>query len=291
MTRILGAVLSLSILAAVLPTLSAQQPDSQPGEKYLLRYSLKTGDLLCFEVTHVAKTKTRVNGSEEISQVHTVSQRHWDVAAASPSAITFQHVIDSVEMTQQQDDGKEIRWDSRSGEKSPAVFGKVAEHIGKTLATITIDARGQELDREDHAGTKASLGMGSIALDFPEQPIAVGDSWPVVREVRARTQDGEVKPIKIRERYRLEKVKTGVATLSVRSTHLTPIRDESLRAQIIQQLSKGTIRFDIDNGRLLSKQLDWDETVVGFQGANSMMEYRARLTETLVDDAPRTARR
>ena len=97
--------------------------------------------------------------------------------------------------------------------------------------------------------------------------------------------------IKIRERFTLEKVKTGVATLSVRSEPLTPIREESIRAQVVQQLSNGTIRFDVDNGRLLSKQLDWDEDVVGFQGANSMMEYRAQLTERLVDDVQRTAKR
>lgn len=48
-------------------------------------------------------------------------------------------------------------------------------------------------------------------------------------------------------------------------------------AQVVQQLSNGIIRFDIDNGHMLSKQLDWDETVIGFQGANSLMEYRIDL--------------
>ncbi len=133
--------------------------------------------------------------------------------------------------------------------------------------------------------------MGSLTLTLPAEPIAVGASWSVAREVKTRTEDGEVKTIKIRELYTLEKVKTGVATLSIKSEPLTPINDDSMRAQVVQQLSNGTIRFDIDNGRMLSKQLDWDETVVGFQGANSMMEYRARLTESLVDDVQRTARR
>ncbi len=72
---------------------------------------------------------------------------------------------------------------------------------------------------------------------------------------------------------------------------LTPIDEESIKAQLVQQLSNGTIRFDVDAGRVLSKQLDWDETVVGFQGANSLMEYRARLTETLVKEPVRTAKK
>ena len=69
------------------------------------------------------------------------------------------------------------------------------------------------------------------------------------------------------------------------------MEDESIKAQLVQQLSNGTIRFDIDGGRVLSKQLDWDETVIGFQGPNSLMEYRARLTESIVEPTVRTAKR
>ena len=205
--------------------------------------------------------------------------------------MTFNHIVDSVEMTQQQGGAEEVRWDSREEETPPGIFEKVAEQLGKVLSTVSVDARGQEVNREDNGGTKASLGMGSLTLALPEKPIAVGASWSVPREVRTRTEDGEVKTIKIRELYTLEKVKTGVATLSIKSEPLTPINDDSVRAQVVQQLSNGSIRFDIDNGRMLSKQLDWDETVVGFQGANSMMEYRARMTESLVDDIQRTASR
>ena len=133
--------------------------------------------------------------------------------------------------------------------------------------------------------------MGSLTFAFPEEPIAIGGSWSVPREVKLAPRTEKCMPIKIRELYTLEKVQTGVATLSLRSEPLTPINEESVRAQVVQQLSDGVIRFDIDNGRMLSKQLDWDETVVGFQGANSLMEYRARLTETLLDDVQRTARR
>lgn len=77
----------------------------------------------------------------------------------------------------------------------------------------------------------------------------------------------------------------------MRSQPLTPLNEESIRAQVVQQMSNGEIRFDLDNGYMLSKQLDWDETIVGFQGANSLMEYRARFNEKLVDGVPKTARR
>lgn len=285
------SVTTLFVAVVFSVTVSAQEATPESGEKFLLRYALDAGETLPYEVTHVAKTKTRIRGAEEISQVHTISQRHWKVTDVNGDEMTFEHVLDAVEMTQQQGDAEEIRWNSASSDETPAVFAKVAEQIGRTLSTITINSRGQELRREDDGITKASLGMGSLTLALPEEAMGIGDSWSVPREVKARLEDGAVQTVKIRELYTLEKVKTGVATLSIRSQPLTPIKNESIRAQVVQQLSDGEIRFDLDNGHLLSKQLDWDETIVGFQGANSLMEYRARLSETLIDGVPRTARR
>ncbi|MEO1524276.1 MAG: hypothetical protein AAFX06_02520 [Planctomycetota bacterium] len=259
---------------------------------YLLRYKLTDGQRLNYEVTHVAKTKTRIQGEEEISQVHTLSKRHWQVAEVADEEMTFDHVVDSVEMTQQQGEKDEIRWSSESGEEAPRIFSRVAESLGKALATVTINTRGQETNREDHGGgTKASLGMGALSIALPKEPMAVGQTWSIPREIQTRTEDGLVKQIKIRELYKLEKVKSGVAVLSVRSEPLTPIDEESVQAQVVQQLSNGTIRFDIDAGHMISKELQWDETVVGFNGANSLMEYRARFNEKLVDNITRTARR
>jgi hypothetical protein len=280
------SLLAVLILVWIAPPLPAEEGQ---GETYLLRYKMQDGEKLRYEVTHVAKTKTRIRGAEEVSQVQTTSQRHWNVISVTDAEFTFQHVLDAVEMTQQQGEAEEVRWNSGEETEAPAIFARVAEQIGRPLSTITATPRGQELKREDDEGTKTSLGMGSLILAFPEEPMAVGGSWSIPREVRARTEDGEVKPIKIRELFTLEKVETGVATLSMRSETLTPITEESVRAQVVQQLSNGTIRFDIDNGRMLSKQLDWDETVVGFQGANSLMEYRARFTEKLIDGAERAA--
>lgn len=281
-------LIAASLLVGFVASLQAEEP---AGETYLLRYSLTAGEQLDYEVTHVAKTKTRIRGSEEVSQVHTTSQRHWNVVDANPSVFTFQHILDAVQMTQQQGEAEEVRWDSQEYTEPPAIYEHIAAQIGHPLATLTITPRGQEVKREDDTGTKASLGMGSLTLAFPEEPIAVGSSWSVPREVKARGEEGEVKTIKIRELFTLEKVQTGVAYLTVRGEPLTPINEESIRAQVVQQLSNGTIRFDLDNGRMLSKQLDWDETVVGFQGPNSLMEYRARFTERLLDGVERTAKR
>lgn len=292
MCRTLLAVLAVTCVPTYFSTAADSSNSVLERETYLLRYKLNPNEQLHYTVTHVAKTKTRIKGAEEVTQVHTISKRHWDVTEKKDNGeVVFDHVVDAVEMTQKAGEQEEIRWDSTTGEKAPTVFKIVAGQIGNAISTITVNPRGQETDRENNGASKATLGMGSLTLALPDEAIPVGHQWAVPREVKTRTDDGLVKPIKIRELYTLEKVETGVATLTIKSEPLTPIESEGVRAQVIQNLSDGTIRFDLDNGHLLSKQLDWDETVVGFQGPNSMMEYRARMTEELVPDAPRTARR
>lgn len=290
-TTLVGPALALA-LAVAPQSIAAEAPAapsddsvlSTTGPTYQLRHQLSPDQMLRYKVTHVAKTKTRMNATEEIANVFTTSVRSWKVRDVSENEITFDHQIDSVEMTQQNGDKDEIRWDSQSGAKPPAIFSIVAEQIGTPLATVTIDPKGEELNRETHGGSKASLGMGSLTLTLPKDPIAIGDHWSVPSEVKVRTEDQQVKTIKIRQVYTLKKVSAGVATIAIKSQALTPIHSESLRAQVIQQLSNGSVRFDVDNGYLLSKELDWDETVVGFQGPGSMMEYRAKMSEELITD-------
>jgi hypothetical protein len=59
----------------------------------------------------------------------------------------------------------------------------------------------------------------------------------------------------------------------------------------MQQLSNGTIQFDIDAGRMISKELAWDHQVVAFSGPGSVLEYSARLEDRVVSAKvePRTA--
>lgn len=259
---------------------------------YLLRYKLQPDEKLHYEVTHTAKTKTQINGDEETSDMNTISHRHWAVKDAQSDSMTFGHVLDSVSMTQSTNDAPATRWDSSTSSTPPDVFAPVAKKIGQEISTITINARGQQLDREEAEGSpSADLGMGSLTLAFPETPLKIGDSWSVPRQIRVRENE-EQKVIKIRELYTLIKVRTGVATLTVRSEPLTPINSQSVAAQVVQQMSNGEIRFDIDAGRMLEKRLDWDENVVSFRGPNSEMSYRAQLTENLVpSETIRSARR
>lgn len=257
--------------------------------KYLLRYKLRPGETLLSKVIHFANTRTKIQGLEEDSESRTTSEKQWQVKNVDANGnMVFEYRINAVDMAQRVGEGEEIKYNSRTDTNVPEIYQQVSETLNKPLSLITMNPQGQVVNR-DKEMKSPQLGMGELALPLPAEPIAIGGQWSVPRETRVKLEDGTQKVIKLRELYTLEKVSAGVATISIETQPLTPISDPAIDSQIIQQLSKGQIKFDLDNGRMLSKQLDWSDVVVGFRGPDTSLKYDSRLTEELVLDAPKTA--
>ena len=128
------------------------------------------------------------------------------------------------------------------------------------------------------------MGLGEILIPFPEDAVAVGSSWHVPDEIRITRRDKTIERIKIRKTFTLSKVVDGVADLMVKTEILTPISDPQTKVQMLQKIPDGSIRFDLAQGRVVYRQMDWKETVVGFDGQDGMMQYLARFTEELLGD-------
>jgi hypothetical protein len=191
-------------------------------------------------------------------------------------------------MWQKLSDRPEVSYNSQTDKEIPPEYEQVASTLNQPLATVTVAPDGQIVKREGN-NPAFNLGLGDIIMLLPPKPVKIGGQWHEPSEIQARLSDGAMKRIKVRKMYTLEKVQTGVATINVRTEVLTPINDPKLESQIVQQLSNGSLRFDLDAGRLISKQMDWDETVVGFNGADSQLKYLARITEELVATTVQTS--
>ena len=266
-----------SDLPSKMPAKSISTPTD--ANSYKLVYKLRADEKIVSEVIHLATTNTKMSDVTQASQSRTVSSKVWEVKSIDAEGnMTFSQSVASVDMSQQIGDEPEVRYNSTIDETPPTQFQSVADSIGKPLATITITPWGEVVDRSEKAnGT--NLGMGDITIPMPQEAITIGQQWETPREIRVRRTDGSPKMIKVRELYTLEKVSSGVAVISVRSEPLTPMHEPELEAQAIQQMSNGEVRFDLDAGRLISKSLSWDKTVVGFSGPGSVMDYSARLDE------------
>lgn len=270
----------------------AAQADQQgkSGKKYEIRYKLKAGELLVSKVVHFAETRTRMANLDEDSRSRTTSEKVWEVKSVAPNGdMTFEYRINSVNLAQSVGDAEELKYNSKTDAKVPPIFKQVAETVSKPLALVTINARGQVIDRDEESKLP-QLGVGELTIPLPKDAIAIGSEWSVPRELRVKLDTGSYKKIAIRELYTLEKVSAGLATISIETQPLTPIVSPSVESKLMQQLSNGKIKFDIDSGRLVSKQLDWSHEVVGFRGADTLLRYDAKFTEELISDKQTAAK-
>ena len=181
-------------------------------------------------------------------------------------------------------------YNSNTDEQAPTGFETVADSVGKVLSLITLNNRGEVVGRKNKHNATTSPNEGQVTMTLPEEPVAVGETWSFPYEMVIPSNNGTVVKIKTQQKYSLERVKTGVATIRMATVILTPVHDPAIEAQLIQRQTEGSIRFDVDAGRLLSQQMDLDKRVVGFAGKTdpSSLHYLTRFTEDLVTEVPQT---
>jgi len=290
MTRFIAFALVLSV--AHLTSAADPSPADQlkaatqkySGGEIKLAYKFKPGEIFRTKVTHLATVDTKVSGVQQIVKTRSISGKAWNIQSVDASGnITFTHTVEWVDLWNKVSDRPEVKFDSRTDKTAPPGYENVTLSIGQPLAKITMSPAGRVVGRKD-ARPMFNPGIGDLAVPLPEKGVKVGEKWHIDEEVKLSDEQKRVKPVQIRHQYTLDKVETGVATISVNTQSLTPIDDPKLEAQLVQRMQKGTIKFDVDAGRIVSRQMDLDETVLGFSGAESSMQYVARYTEEPVKD-------
>ncbi len=242
-----------------------------------------------WEVEHRAQIRTTVAGTTQTAETTSVSVKVWKINAVDPQGnATFEHIVESVDMRQKLTGRQEVRYNSRTDREVPGGFQDVAKNVGVTLSEITIDRQGKIIKREDKQQQPASPTT-HMTVPLPDNPVAIGEHWVVPYDVTATGKDGSNRIVKMRQQVTLEEVTGGVATLDVEAQVLSPVRDPTVEAQLVQSELNGKVRFDIASGRVLSQKNNSDKHVVGYQGATSSMHYVAQFAETLLGDPKRTA--
>jgi hypothetical protein len=256
---------------------------------YLLAYKFASGDEFRTKVIHLATVETKIKGVGQTTKSRTVSTRQWRIKEVAASGdIVFENIVEHVEMWNSVEGRQEMKYDSAVDKSPPPQFEQVAASIGKVLAKVTIDRHGRILARENNE-RQFNPSIGELTIPFPNVAVKTGATWSIPEEVRIRLEDGIVKMVQTRQQYRLEKVEAGVATIALETQVLTPVNDPKVQVELVQRLQRGTIKFDVDAGRLIHKQLDMDQSVFGFNGADSHMQYLARFTEEPVQGEEKTA--
>jgi hypothetical protein len=254
-------------------------------EKYTLRYQFHPGETLRWNVEQRTQMRTSVSTSTQDAETTSLSAKTWRVKEVkADGTAVFEHSVDWVDMRQKLSGSQEIRYDSRTDKTAPPGFQDVAAAVGVPLATITLNPQGKIVKRARNSVKGAAAQEGEITLPLPAGPIAVGYVWTQPCDIDVPLPTGGVKKIKAIQQFKLEDIKTGVATIGVSTQILTPITDPAIEAQVVQREGEGMVRFDIDAGRVLSQQRDCDKHVIGFRGDASSLHYVTRFSEQFIPE-------
>jgi hypothetical protein len=263
----------------------------QAGTKsYKLRYKFKPGEILRWEVEHRVRVRTTISGSTQTAETLSDSTKQWKVQSIDAAGnATLVHSVEHVSMWQKSDGRQETRYDSKTDAVPPPVYENVAKAVGVPLVELTLDPRGTVTKREERV-VQATPLPEHVTLPLPENAVAVGEEWTMPADISINLPAQQIsKKIKARQLYRLESVDDGIAHIHMETQVLTPVNDPIVESQLVQAKTNGSVRFDIDAGRILSQQNDIDEHVAGFQGPGSNMHYVMRFTEKLLPEENRAA--
>ena len=264
----------------------AAEQTSDSAEKVRLQYKFSMGEVLRYRVKHAADIESTIEGTTQQAETMSESVKAWKVTDVLPNGeMEFVHVVENVRMTNRVPNRATAEYDSQKDETPPPGFEQTARAVGVPLSVNRIKPNGEIVSREMKHPQPETTDDLPITLRLPDAPIAVGDEWDERFDVVI-----DNKPIRTRRLCTLESVQNGIAKIHVDYQVLTPISPR-IESQLIERMSKGTVRFDIAKGRIASQQHDVDRRLLGFSGDTSVMHFVSRLEERLLNGNERVAER
>ena len=261
------------------------EPPPPDGKKYDLRYKLSTGDVLRYTVTHHAAIRSTIDQSTQAAETKTDSVKVWKVTDVLPNhQIEFMNVVEQVHMVNQLPDRAPTEYDSAKDKTPPPGYEDTATAVGVPLSVVrmtparrsghpqqsnTIRAARRNRTRKSPCGCPTDRSLSDATWDEPY-------------DINVQLQSGISKSMQTRRHYKLTDVSNNVASIEVSYQILSPI-DAEIESKLVGRFMKGTVRFDIGKGRILSQEYEIDKRVLGFAGATSSMHYLMQMKEELAD--------
>lgn len=247
-----------------------------------LEYRFHTGDRIDMEVRHRALTETTIGSTRQSAETATDSRKTWHVVAVDDDGrATLEQSVDEVRMTSRTSDRGEISWSSSDTSPPPPGYETVRQSLGVPLTRLVVDRAGRIIERHDLRPISPANTGDLVVVPLPDEPVTVGKHWTVPDELVIEAPHAGRKAVRTRLRYHVDAIHDGIATISVDTTVLTPIDDPRLEARLLERIWDGTIRFDIEQGRVRSRSTTTDRRVVGFEGPQSSVRYKASLEEEI----------
>ena len=280
------AIASVAMLLAALyaHAFAAETAPAADGATHDLRYKLPIGTVLRYAVDHRAAIRSTIDETTQEAQTKTESLKAWKVTDVLPNRdIEFMNVVERVHMVNHLPDRAPVEYDSQKDNTPPPGYEDTARAIGIPLSVVGMTPRGKVVSHHIKHRQPAADNDAQFVVRLPDKPVAVGATWDEPFDVTVQVESGGTKSIQTRRHYELKSVAGGIATIEATYQVLSPI-DSQIESQLVQRLMKGTVRFDVEKGRIDSQLLEVDKRILGFAGPTSSMHYVMRMEERLSDE-------
>ncbi len=251
-------------------------------EKHLLRYRFHENQVLRWNVLQKVRLKTSIQGNEDIVESASRSAKLWTLTdLTDDGTATFEYQVENVVMRQSRIVGERDKideYDSRKDKDIPGAFITLEGTIGVPLARITVDPLGKTTKKPLRQYRDSENTKNRIVVPLPELPVAVGDRWDDFEQIDLQRGDGTIKKVKLRRRYTLENVQTGLARIKYETIPLVVLTPQE-EYEMLDKFVSGWIDLDLDAGHFIRQEISIDKTVVGFQGATDNVRQTTRLIE------------
>lgn len=277
---------SLGLVSCLLLATGSVAAQTSP-KTYVLKYHFKPGQVLDYQSKQSSNFNTTIQGQsfKTTSELHMV--KRWKVLDVSEDRFASIEVT-NLEIRMRSNDGtKTIDVDSLDPKKQPAEFANLLSMVGKPLGVVTVSPAGavSEVKRLIEANG-VDLGLGSLFLPLPEEPVAIGDQWQRNYTLKVVQASQAVKEFTMLQKYTLEGVEGEIATVRYKTVLIDPINDPQLEVHLVQQQPAGTFEFDLQRGIVVAHSQDLEKTVVGCFGPGTAMELAIHFRERLKPVAP-----
>lgn len=260
-------------------------PDApgKQGEKYLLRYQFKNGEQLRYQTTQ-KMTQEAVGENQRKVDISTVMQKRRflvsDVRKNGDASATMQ--FEKVHMELKSGDLDPIVFDSSMTLKEvPRLYQAAARKLRGVAPEFELSAGGIKLDNEG-VELAPKKGRACFMVLLPQKEVRVGDTWKSTLEVEVRLTPKVNRTIRLLRTHRLSKVEDGIAHITVSTSVLSRVVSVQVKSQLLQATPQGMIQFDIANGRVVRRELNFDNSVLGAFGAGTMLSARGKTVEKLL---------
>ncbi len=269
----------------IAPTLAQRGKDLESAPKYRLEYKFPQRANLVWNVVHLVRKRVSYGGTESLIETSSTTWRRWEFKDATPDGkVKARHWIDRMILRQNEEGKESIDYDSERDLVVPreiAAFG-TEKAVGVVLETFEINPLGVMSNKKKLvAEYQGREGDSNVMTPFPEGELAVGDVWTIPYTLYLKGANEAVKPCRIIERFRLDKIDEKYATISFKTTLTSIIDDPVVEGALAERLFSGVALFDRELGLAVRTELNFKKTVPGAFGFASFLEYNCQVVEKL----------